>query len=107
MMFIDEDVELLRQWFDVIEDINPQFLGRRDFELAKQLYQHLGRRVSSSIERGIAEQPELVQPPRSFQDLARLYAECHPTHFHMIGEITAAVDEINRLQRLLGRRKPH
>ncbi len=43
------DADLARQWFDAVQDLNPQFLGKKDYVLAKKLYEKLGMRVPNSI----------------------------------------------------------
>lgn len=44
-----EDLELCRQWFDNVQDLNPQYLERADYELAHRIYQALGMRPANSI----------------------------------------------------------
>lgn len=44
-----EEANLVRQWFDAVQDLNQGYLTQPDYELAQRLYQALGRRVPSSI----------------------------------------------------------
>lgn len=54
----DAELELCRQWFDNVQDMNAVFLEKADYLLAEKLYQHLGMRVTSSIKAGSQkEQP--------------------------------------------------
>lgn len=43
------DLELIRQWFDAVQDLNEGYLDTEDFELAKNIYERLGIRVPASI----------------------------------------------------------
>jgi hypothetical protein len=43
------DLELIRQWFDSVQDLNEGYLDTEDFELAKKIYERLGVRVPNSI----------------------------------------------------------
>ena len=45
----EDDLHLFRQWFDSVQDVNPQYLEAKDYALAKKLYEHLGWRVPHSI----------------------------------------------------------
>jgi hypothetical protein len=49
----DENLELVRQWFDAVQDMNPAYLEPADYALAKAIYEHLGMRAPSSIEAGL------------------------------------------------------
>lgn len=55
--FDEDQIELFRQWFDAVQDLNSIYLEPKDYRLAKHLYELLGMRVNSSIERGIIEKP--------------------------------------------------
>jgi hypothetical protein len=44
-----EDLELIRQWFDSVQDTNGGYLDADDYRLAKRIYEHLGVRVPNSI----------------------------------------------------------
>ncbi|MGI4942053.1 MAG: hypothetical protein ACRYHQ_16080 [Janthinobacterium lividum] len=46
-----EDIDLIRQWFNNVQDVNPQYLERQDYDLAQRIYEHLGHRVPNSIKR--------------------------------------------------------
>ena len=48
------DLSLMRQWFDCVQDLNPQYLTWDDFQLARRLYEVLEMRVPSSVEIGCA-----------------------------------------------------
>ena len=49
MNFTVDELELFREWFDVVQDVSPAYLEQKDYALAKKLYEHLGRRVPNSI----------------------------------------------------------
>ena len=55
MTFTPEDAELFRQWFNAVQDLNPGYLKKEDFQLAKQLYVSLNMRVPHSVLRGCGE----------------------------------------------------
>ena len=44
-----EELELVRQWFNAVQDLNPHYLEPPDYGLARKIYQRLGIRVPSSI----------------------------------------------------------
>jgi len=44
-----EEIELMRQWFDSVQDVNPQFLEQKDYDLAVKVYKATGMRVPNSI----------------------------------------------------------
>ena len=44
-----EEVNLCREWFGVVQDMNTLFLELEDFLLAKKLYEKLEMRVPNSI----------------------------------------------------------
>lgn len=44
-----EEIELTRQWFDAVQDMNPKYLETPDYVLAKRLYEIKGMRVPNSI----------------------------------------------------------
>jgi len=46
------DVELIRQWFDSVQDINPGYLDTADFVLAKRIYELTDMRTPHSVLRG-------------------------------------------------------
>lgn len=43
------EIELFREWFDAVQDLNPKYLEELDYKLAERLYNHLGMRVPDSI----------------------------------------------------------
>ncbi|EKH9212929.1 hypothetical protein PAQ92_004719 [Vibrio parahaemolyticus] len=45
----DEQLHRIRQWFDAVQDLNPSFLEKEDYILAKSIYESLGMRVPNSI----------------------------------------------------------
>lgn len=47
--FTKEELDLVRQWFDAVQDLNPAYLEKADYVLAKRVYEALGHRVPSSI----------------------------------------------------------
>lgn len=44
-----DELELCRQWFDAVQDVNPEYLQPSDFVLAKKIHELLGMRVPHSI----------------------------------------------------------
>ena len=50
----NEDLNLIRQWFNALEDCSPEYLCGEDYELAKRIYVALGVKIPKSIERGNA-----------------------------------------------------
>lgn len=44
-----QELELIRQWFDCVHDVNPNFLERQDYLLAKKIYELVGMSVPNSI----------------------------------------------------------
>lgn len=62
MKITDEELDLVRQWFDAAQDLNRSYLEPHDYSLARKIYQRLGIRVPSSIlENGLNdEEKELV-----------------------------------------------
>lgn len=49
MELTKEELDLVRQWFDVVQDVNPGFLGKEDYALARQIYERLSMRVPDSV----------------------------------------------------------
>lgn len=45
-----DDLDLIRQWFNAVEDINPDYLNSDDYKLAKRIYNMLGVKVPRSVE---------------------------------------------------------
>lgn len=48
-MYTSEELDLFRQWFDSVQDVNPNYLDQKDYELAKKVYENLGMRVPESV----------------------------------------------------------
>ncbi|MFN1515295.1 hypothetical protein [Vibrio owensii] len=44
-----KELDLIRQWFNSIQDVNPQFLAQDDYLLAKKIYEQLNVKVPNSI----------------------------------------------------------
>jgi len=49
-----EELHLVREWFDGVQDLSPQYLKRKDYLLAKKIYEELDFRVPNSIVNGCA-----------------------------------------------------
>ena len=47
--FTVEDLDLMRQWFLAIYDVNPVFLEYKDYELGIRLIKACGDRVSNKM----------------------------------------------------------
>lgn len=45
----DEEVNLVRQWFNAVQDLKPAYLQAPDFKLAARVYEACGARLPSSI----------------------------------------------------------
>jgi hypothetical protein len=58
ILFNREEIDLFRQWFDVVQDIHPGYLERGDFVLAAMIYKRLRMRVPKSIASRLKLQPE-------------------------------------------------
>lgn len=54
MELTDAELELCRQWFDAVQDLNLGYLDRPDYFLAKKIYHRLGMRVPESISSKVA-----------------------------------------------------
>lgn len=50
-----DDLDLCRQWFDAVQDLNRDYLEAADFALAKRIYEFIGMRVPSSITNRLAD----------------------------------------------------
>jgi hypothetical protein len=71
--FLDkEDAELCRQWFDNVQDLNPDYLKGPDYHLAEGLYMAVGMRVPNSIKgkTGPAAESVATAPSESDQEQA-------------------------------------
>ena len=44
-----EQTNILRQWFDSLQDTNPEYLKQEDYELAAKLYKFCDMRIPESI----------------------------------------------------------
>lgn len=49
MELTKDELELCRQWFDAVQDLNPRYLEMPDYFLARKIYSNLGMRVPESI----------------------------------------------------------
>lgn len=45
MELADEELHLVRQWFESVEDTNRVFLEQTDYALAIKIYENLGMKV--------------------------------------------------------------
>jgi len=52
-----------RQWFDVVMDVNPQYLEQADYALAKPLYEDAGIRLSNRFLEGLNGAATAATPP--------------------------------------------
>lgn len=50
-------LNLYRQWFDSVQDTNPQYLGAKDYAAAKVIYEALGMRAPNSLSSQVDEVP--------------------------------------------------
>lgn len=48
--FTVEDVDLFRQWFESVQDVSPDYLHVRDYDLAVRVYESIGRKVSLTVQ---------------------------------------------------------
>lgn len=44
-----DELHRIREWFDCIQDVNPKYLQKKDYEIALNIYKTLGMRVPNSI----------------------------------------------------------
>ena len=51
------EIDLLRQWFNSLEDLNPHYLRRKDYKLAVRIHDHLGARIANSVKKGAGINP--------------------------------------------------
>lgn len=49
MEISESELQLVRQWFDAVQDLHPQYLERPDYFLARRVYEALSMRVPSTI----------------------------------------------------------
>lgn len=45
----NEELNLARQWFNAVQDLNPGYLELADYSLAAKIHEALGVRVPNSI----------------------------------------------------------
>lgn len=45
----DKELDMFRQWFNAVQDLNPAYLTKEDYQLVNNIYQKLGWRVPNSI----------------------------------------------------------
>jgi hypothetical protein len=43
------ELNIMRQWFDSVQDVNPNYLDNADYILAKMIYEILGMNVPNRI----------------------------------------------------------
>ncbi len=55
MQLTNEELDLCRQWFDSVQDLNSAYLTQKDYMLAVKLYEKLGLRVPNSVQSGTNE----------------------------------------------------
>ncbi|MFK3922138.1 hypothetical protein [Pseudomonas fulva] len=49
MKLSEEELELVRQWFNAVEDLNPKFLELKDYFLAEKILVELGAKIPISM----------------------------------------------------------
>ena len=47
MILTDAEVDLVRQWFNALEDTTPEFLEAADYDLGRRIALRLGTRIPS------------------------------------------------------------
>lgn len=52
-----KELDMIRQWFDSLQDVNPQYLRRADYKLAVRIYEQLGARVTNALKKGAGLNP--------------------------------------------------
>jgi len=55
MNLTKDDAEIVRQWFDALEDTRPDYIETKDYALAKRLYEFLEMRVPGPVDRGAVD----------------------------------------------------
>ena len=48
----ETELNSFREWFEAVQDLNPEYLNRWDYFAAERLYVELGMRVPISILKG-------------------------------------------------------
>lgn len=61
MHLTPEELNLVREWFNLAQDHTRNYLEQKDYMLAKAINEALGFRVADSIKRGAGTLP--AQPP--------------------------------------------
>jgi len=59
-----DELNLIRQWFDAVQDALPKYLMQDDYRLAIRIYEDLVQRVPHSILDG-AKPPKLNPSPKT------------------------------------------
>lgn len=49
LLLTEQDIGLIRQWFEVVQDVSPEYLNKHDYELAKKVYEAVGLVVPNSV----------------------------------------------------------
>ena len=49
VLLAKDELNLIREWFNVVQDFNDAFLLKKDYKLARKIYKHLGMKPSKSI----------------------------------------------------------
>lgn len=49
LSFTKADTNLMREWFDAVLDLNPDYLEEKDFRLAKKLYSESELRTPNEV----------------------------------------------------------
>lgn len=42
-----EEIDLLRQWYNAVQDLSPEYLEQKDHDLAAKIYSKLGIKMRS------------------------------------------------------------
>jgi len=46
-----DELDLIRQWFNALQDLDDGYLEIDDFELARKIHDHIGIRTPNSIKK--------------------------------------------------------
>jgi hypothetical protein len=49
MDLTEAEVNLIRQWFNAVQDLNPKYLEAEDYALARRIHAELGAPVPQSL----------------------------------------------------------
>lgn len=49
----NEELETALHWFNAVQDLNPSYLRKEDYVLAKKIHEIIGIRTPESVMRGI------------------------------------------------------